>query len=117
MLSQVHNLPAPTTQSWDWQRYGSCRNTDASLFFHPEGERGRARASRENTAKSICATCPVINRCREHALSVGETYGIWGGLSESERDTILKSRLRSRRQARTQKHHHTTTRTPVATHG
>lgn len=94
MLPQIHNLPTPTTQSWEWQRHGSCRDTDASLFFHPEGERGRARAAREHAAKSVCATCPVINQCRKHALSVGETYGIWGGLSESERDAITRTHAR-----------------------
>jgi len=28
-------------------------------------------------------------QCREHALSVGEPYGIWGGLSANEREELL----------------------------
>jgi WhiB family redox-sensing transcriptional regulator len=32
----------------------------------------------------------VIEQCRSHALEVGEPYGIWGGLSESERDLLTK---------------------------
>jgi WhiB family transcriptional regulator, redox-sensing transcriptional regulator len=32
----------------------------------------------------------VIEQCRSHALGVGEPYGVWGGLSESERDMLLK---------------------------
>jgi WhiB family redox-sensing transcriptional regulator len=28
-------------------------------------------------------------QCRTHALSVQEPYGIWGGLSEDEREVIL----------------------------
>lgn len=71
-----------------------CRNVDSATFFHPDGERGRARALRERRAKDICARCPVISQCRSHALSVGEPYGIWGGLSESERDLMLKRGIR-----------------------
>ena len=56
----------------------------------PDGERGRARAQRENRAKAICYTCPVLEQCREHALRVAEPYGIWGGMSESERQVILR---------------------------
>lgn len=61
----------------------------SSYFFHPEGERGPARARREATAKAICAKCPALLECRRHALQVHEPYGIWGGLSESERQQIL----------------------------
>ena len=45
---------------------------------------------RERRAKEMCRRCPVINQCRSHALEVGEPYGIWGGLSETERDLLLK---------------------------
>jgi len=34
----------------------------------------------------------VIAACRAHALSVQEPYGIWGGLSEDDRTTILIQR-------------------------
>jgi WhiB family redox-sensing transcriptional regulator len=30
--------------------------------------------------------CPVRIQCAEHALRVREPYGIWGGLSEEERE-------------------------------
>ncbi|WP_131771004.1 WhiB family transcriptional regulator, partial [Candidatus Protofrankia californiensis] len=64
------------------------------LFFHPEGERGPARAAREAAAKAVCARCPVIQACAEHALQAREPYGVWGGLSESEREAILTGRTR-----------------------
>lgn len=35
-------------------------------------------------AKQICETCPVKEPCLEYAL-VNESYGIWGGMSETER--------------------------------
>jgi hypothetical protein len=48
------------------------------------------RANREAAAKAICATCPVIAACRKHALAVQEPYGIWGGLSEDDREAIIE---------------------------
>lgn len=100
-MPQPSQLPGPASSTWEWQLNGACRGADSSVFFHPDGERGRARAMREHRAKAICRECPVIEQCRSHALSVGEPYGIWGGLSESERDAILRptSRNRGRRAA------------------
>ena len=85
-------LPLAVTERWDWQLHGACRGADSSVFFHPDGERGRARTQRENRAKAVCNSCPVMAQCRRHALAVGEPYGIWGGMSESERMNILRRR-------------------------
>jgi WhiB family transcriptional regulator, redox-sensing transcriptional regulator len=30
----------------------------------------------------------VIEQCRRHALTVREPYGVWGGLTEDERNTV-----------------------------
>lgn len=91
-MSRPRALPIPLADDWEWQQQGSCRGTDSSVFFHPEGERGRARASRADRAKLLCEACPVIQACREHALTVGEPYGIWGGMSEAERATEMQLR-------------------------
>jgi WhiB family redox-sensing transcriptional regulator len=69
----------------DWQNGASCRGTDTEMFFFPEGERGRVRGQREHAAKRICEDCPVLAECRTHAFTAGETYGIWGGMSETDR--------------------------------
>ncbi len=91
-VSQSFLLPGPNADFWDWQLQGACRGENSDVFYHPDGERGRARAQRENRAKAICHTCPVIELCREHALASGEPYGVWGGMSESERVVALRSR-------------------------
>ena len=91
-MPQPDELPGPNADMWDWQMHGVCRGVDSSIFFHPDGERGRARLARETRAKAMCRRCPVIAQCRAHALAVGESYGIWGGLSESERELLLKRR-------------------------
>jgi WhiB family redox-sensing transcriptional regulator len=82
-------LPVPVTAIWDWQMRAACRNLDSSMFFHPENERGQAKADRDRRAKAICNACPVIEQCRRHALAVHEPYGVWGGLTVSERNAVL----------------------------
>jgi WhiB family transcriptional regulator, redox-sensing transcriptional regulator len=94
-VADVRRLPVPVTEIWEWQLQGSCRGLDSALFFHPEGERGPARANRETRAKQICQQCPVLEQCRRHALTVQEPYGVWGGLSESERDTMIRGQART----------------------
>lgn len=93
-MPQPQQLPGPNADIWDWQMAGLCRGVDSSMFFHPDGERGRARAQREMRAKEMCRSCPVVAQCRSHALAVGEPYGIWGGLSEAEREMLLKRGIR-----------------------
>jgi len=88
-MAETSRLPRPVADEWEWQYQGSCRELPSEIFFHPDGERGPRRRNRENTAKAICAACPVIKACRAHALAVQEPYGIWGGLSEDDRLAIL----------------------------
>jgi WhiB family redox-sensing transcriptional regulator len=88
-MTELSRLPKPVASVWEWQQEGACRDLPTEMFFHPDGERGPRRRNRENAAKAVCATCPVIAACRAHALSVQEPYGIWGGLSEDDRSEIL----------------------------
>ena len=85
-MAEISRLPGPVSDLWDWQLVGTCREADPSLFFHPEGERGPARRARDAAALAICASCPVITPCRAHALQVREPYGVWGGLTEDDRE-------------------------------
>jgi len=82
-------LPRPVSDQWDWQLEAACRGMDSSTFFHPTEEHRVARQRRINAAKEICASCPVLADCRSYALRTREAYGIWGGLSEFERASIL----------------------------
>ena len=66
-MADVSRLPGPNADLWDWQLEAACRGEDSDLFFHPEGERGPSRLSRELAAKSVCARCPVIAQCAAHA--------------------------------------------------
>ncbi len=88
-MAEVAQLPAPISDNWDWQVRAACRGLDASVFFHPDNERGAARLRRETQAKAICESCPVRQRCLDWALSVREPSGVWGGKSAAERDALL----------------------------
>ncbi|MFH9353614.1 WhiB family transcriptional regulator [Kitasatospora sp. NPDC017646] len=50
------------------------------------GERGEARREREGQARSVCRACPVRTACAAFAVRTGEPFGIWGGLTEADRD-------------------------------
>ena len=94
-MADIRRLPGPNADLWEWQLRGACRGEDGSLFFHPEGERGPARNAREAAAKAVCGRCPVLEQCRRHALATREPYGVWGGLSESDREEILTGTRRT----------------------
>ncbi|WP_432575063.1 WhiB family transcriptional regulator [Kineococcus sp. SYSU DK005] len=82
----------PAAGVWEWQLLGACRQADAELFFHPELERGAARRRRDAAALAVCARCPVLRRCRAHVLQHPEAYGVWGGLSEEQREQMRSAR-------------------------
>ena len=86
----------PLLEEWEWQFDGACRDADPNLFFHPENERGFARQRRAEAAKRFCQDCPVCDVCRTHALTSWEPFGVWGGLSEDERNALKEGREHKR---------------------
>ena len=92
-MAEVRRLPAPRQGDWDWQVNAACRGTDTSNFYHPENERGPSRVKREMRAKAVCAGCSVVENCLRWALDTREPYGVWGGLSPEDRESLLARRL------------------------
>lgn len=80
--------PAPDRE---WADRANCLGLDPELFYPQRGE------SLE-LALEVCAGCEVREECLEHALSVGEKFGIWGGTSEPERRRIRRQRAIERRE-------------------
>jgi WhiB family redox-sensing transcriptional regulator len=78
----------------DWRDRAKCRDEDPELFF-PVGSTGPAVQQVER-AKAVCRRCPVVRQCLSWVMANGPDYGVWGGLSEDERQ-----RLRSRGEAAT----------------
>lgn len=81
-------------QAEAWHSEAVCRRDEAGLFFAPSKEPTAARLAREQAAKRVCARCPVLIECREHALVQPEPYGVWGGLTAAERRVVLARRRR-----------------------
>lgn len=77
-----------------WHSDAACRSEETTMFFAPSQEPTAARLSREEAAKRVCAGCPVLMECREHALAQPEPYGVWGGLTAAERRVMLSRRRR-----------------------
>jgi WhiB family redox-sensing transcriptional regulator len=69
----------------EWQDGANCKGANADLFF-PE------RGASTRTAKGICRECSVRADCLEFAITTGEKFGIWGGMSERERRRVRKER-------------------------
>src|SRR5699024_3773935 len=67
---------------------GACQGFP-ELFYHDETERKGLRRAKEHAAKQVCESCPVLVQCRDYSLSVSESYGVWGGMTEMERHRIL----------------------------
>jgi WhiB family redox-sensing transcriptional regulator len=68
-----------------WKAKGNCVGVDPDLFFPSRGETA-------DPAKRVCQGCVVRDECLEFAMSNGEKFGIWGGLSERERRRLRRQR-------------------------
>lgn len=78
-----------------WRRDAECRNHDPNLWFPPmfeEGDNRRETPRLYREARRICFSCPVRTDCLEFALEFREEWGMWGGLTRPERNTILRGR-------------------------
>lgn len=73
--------------SGEWGGRPACADHDPELW-HPLSERATHQIAR---AKSICRGCPIQGSCLQHATRHAET-GIWGGLTEAERDQLVRTR-------------------------
>jgi WhiB family redox-sensing transcriptional regulator len=73
-----------------WRESAACRFLDTETFF-PISKTGLALVEIAE-AKEICAGCPVQRSCLSFALDTRQGYGIWGGLDEDERRSLLRQR-------------------------
>jgi WhiB family redox-sensing transcriptional regulator len=71
-----------------WQRFAECAQHAGRVDFFP------ARGESVRDAKAVCAVCSVRDECLDFALRMKVAHGVWGGLSERERRTVRRERLR-----------------------
>lgn len=90
----------PTAEEIDWQLRGLCRGKDYDPQLWTPNPPNVERQQKE-AAKLCKRHCPVIQQCRDWALEHHELYGVWGGMTESERDEVWNGgRKRKRRECK-----------------
>ncbi|MEU3183289.1 WhiB family transcriptional regulator [Streptomyces sp. NPDC006923] len=67
-----------------WQESALCAQTGADFFFPAPGS-----STRE--AKQVCGACEGRVACLQYALTHDERFGVWGGLSEKERQRLRRN--------------------------
>jgi len=80
IMSMLENKP-----DYRWQDDAICRGVPLNLFFPERGE------PVTSVIKDLCTECPVRTDCLEYALH-HERYGVWGGLTEDQRQKIRRER-------------------------
>ena len=74
----------------DWREWGLCilQGTPTSVFYPRGNETGEVEK-----AKRICFECDVREKCLDYAIYHQEIYGIWGGMTETERYELNTRRV------------------------
>jgi WhiB family transcriptional regulator, redox-sensing transcriptional regulator len=70
----------------DWRSLAACLSADPDLFF-PLSSSGKS-LEQEAKAKAICGRCLVHRECLAFALRTHQAFGVWGGMSEQERQQV-----------------------------
>ena len=83
---------APTEDSvWaaldGWRADSACRNLPSDVFF----AEGPTKRKEERAAKEICAACVVVDACLAEAIAHNVPFGVWGGLTASERRPLRRA--------------------------
>jgi len=76
-------VPAADPRVVTWRDLASCAEADPDAFFPEKG--GSTRKARQ-----VCAACPVAAQCLDYALEREEPFGIWGGMTASQRRQLLR---------------------------
>lgn len=83
-LASTHGLSTPRAD--DWRASAACRNEDPEVFFKSP-----------DLAKTFCDRCPATAACLQFARANHITYGVYGGLTYSERRGARRREIRATR--------------------
>jgi WhiB family transcriptional regulator, redox-sensing transcriptional regulator len=73
-----------------WQDFAACADLDTPHMYPADKDtRG------VELAKSVCKGCPVRSECLAYAMGRGERFGVWGGLTTTERNNLARRKRRS----------------------
>lgn len=74
-----------------WRQRAACQDTPVQWFFAVSTSGRHARINPLiHKAKAVCRGCCVRDECLAYSLE-NKVYGIWGGLTESERAQYRKA--------------------------
>ncbi|MFJ3231149.1 WhiB family transcriptional regulator [Streptomyces sp. NPDC086787] len=68
----------------EWVGRAVCRGSDPDVLF--------VEGAAQHAAKAVCTGCPVRTECLAHALDHQIEHGVWGGMTERERRSLLRRR-------------------------
>ncbi|MFF7474251.1 WhiB family transcriptional regulator [Streptomyces sp. NPDC008092] len=68
----------------EWQARAKCRTADPDDLF--------VEGAAQNRARAVCNGCPVRTECLAYALDHRIEHGVWGGMTERERRSLLRRR-------------------------
>ncbi|MER6464549.1 WhiB family transcriptional regulator [Streptomyces sp. NPDC001288] len=68
----------------EWTESAACRGTNPDQLF--------VQGARQRRAKILCHGCVVRTECLVEALDNRVEFGVWGGMTERERRTLLRRR-------------------------
>ncbi|MGW2692403.1 WhiB family transcriptional regulator [Streptomyces sp. NPDC001296] len=89
MTVSNRHLPDTTSREGDWRALGACRGHKNPELWYAGGNSVQAQADTRE-ARAICAGCPVLQECRRWALDSREAWGVWGGMTERQRQAVLR---------------------------
>lgn len=71
------------TNGVHWATAAKCKGSDDTLF---------AEGAAQRRIRTLCNGCPVKLECLAEALDNRIEWGVWGGMTERERRSLLRTR-------------------------
>ena len=72
-----------------WEDRARCKGLPTEWFYPPQG-RSPIDLTKIEVICTLCSTCPVKKECLKASLDNLEDYGLWGGMTPTARDKLLK---------------------------
>ncbi len=67
-----------------WRTFALCLSADPDQFYPAKGQP-------TGPAQRLCAQCPVQPDCLDYAVATKQKFGVWGGLSSTQRQPLLQA--------------------------
>jgi len=74
-MTAIQPEHSPMMLSDKWKQNAACIGVETEEFY----------SKKIAIARMFCDKCPVRVDCLEYALLTDQSFGIWGGMSESQR--------------------------------